>query len=103
MAAAPALYTRVSTDLMASKGSSKELTYKTPKLMAMPTPIFSAGRICSFHKTFQGSKARDISINADHAAGSVSSQYSLGRRQCTHQLGNVRILQTDLCLYMYLV
>jgi hypothetical protein len=103
MAAAPALYTQVSTNLIASKGSSKDLTYKTPKLIAIPTPIFSAGRICSFQRTFQGSKARDISISADHTMGSVSPRRYLGRNQFTHQLGNVRILQMGLCLYMYQV
>jgi hypothetical protein len=51
------------------KGSSKDWAYKTPKLMAIPTPIFSASRICSFHRTRQGSKARDISISADHTSG----------------------------------
>jgi hypothetical protein len=103
MAAAPALYTRVSTNLVARKGSSKDLTYKTPKLIAMPTPIFSAERICSFHRTFQGSKARDISISADHTIGSVSLHRYLGTNQCTYQLGNVRISQMGLCLYMYQV
>jgi hypothetical protein len=48
-------------------------TYKTPKLMAIPTPIFSAVRIWTFHRIFQGSKARDTSIIADHTKDQVSS------------------------------
>lgn len=42
--------------------------------MAMHTPIFSAARICSPHKIFQGSSARHMSIIADHTASHVSQK-----------------------------
>jgi hypothetical protein len=47
-------------------------TYKRPKLMAMPTPIFSGVRIWRFHRTFQGNRAKEKSMIADHTAHEVS-------------------------------
>ena len=44
-----------------------DLTYKTPMLMAMHTPIFSAFFICNDHRSFQGRKARTRSIAAEYA------------------------------------
>lgn len=41
---------------------------KIPRLMATPTPIFSAVRICRFQRTFQGNNAREMSMMAAHIA-----------------------------------
>lgn len=40
----------------------------TPRLIAMQTPIFSAGRICRFQMIFHGMSAREMSMIADHIA-----------------------------------
>ena len=45
------------------------LPYKTPMLMAMHTPIFSAFFICSDHSSFHGKKAKTRSIAAEYATG----------------------------------
>jgi hypothetical protein len=67
MAVAPAL-DRVST----GPANIDRQTYKIPKLIAKPAPIFSAVRICSFHRICHGNKASDISIMADHTAHTIS-------------------------------
>jgi hypothetical protein len=43
-------------------------TYRTPKLMAIHTPSFSAKRIWSFHNIFQGKSASEMSISAAQTA-----------------------------------
>lgn len=45
--------------------------------MAMPTPIFSAGRICSPQRIFQGSSARHTSISADHTTMHISQRIQI--------------------------
>lgn len=49
------------------------LAYNTPRLMAMQTPIFSAGRICKFQMIFHGMRAREMSMIADHTRHRVST------------------------------
>lgn len=53
------------------------LTHNIPKLMAIPTPIFSANRICKFHRITHGMKDRDTSINAAQTSDSVISGNSI--------------------------